>query len=137
MAHALHKYQGPCKNIHGHTYHFSVTLIGLPKQEEGCSKDGMVTDFGNIKRIVQEAVIDKFDHALLLNHKSPLSNSKDIRDECEKLVVLPFQPTCENLLIYFVSLVRKKFTSGQELISERLDETTNSYAEWFLLDNQD
>jgi 6-pyruvoyltetrahydropterin/6-carboxytetrahydropterin synthase len=136
MAHALYNYQGPCKNIHGHTYHFCVTLRGFPNQKQGCSNDGMVTDFGNIKRIVWEKIIEKFDHALVLNHNSSLSDSKEIKDECEKLIVLPFQPTCENLLSYFVSLLRQEFKNGPELISARLDETINAYAEWYLSDNQ-
>lgn len=136
MAHALHNYQGPCKNIHGHTYHFRVTLLGLPIQKAGSTYDGMVADFGEIKRIVKETIIDKFDHALVLNHDSPISNSKEIKDECEKLIVLPFQPTCENLLTYFISLLHPKFIKEMELISARLDETTNSYAEWYKSDNQ-
>ena len=105
MAHALYNYQGPCKNIHGHTYCFCVTLRGFPNHTQGCSDDGMVIDFGNIKRIVREKIIDKFDHALVLNHNAPLSSSKEI--------------------------------NGPELISARLDETTNAYAEWYLSDNQD
>jgi len=137
MAHALHNYQGPCKNIHGHTYHFCVTLLGFPLQKQGLSNDGMITDFGNIKRIVNETIIDKFDHSLVLNSASPLSNSKEIKDECEKHILLSFQPTCENLLIYFVSLLRKEFKNGTELISARLDETTNAFAEWCLSDNLD
>ena len=136
MAHALHNYQGPCRNIHGHTYQFSVTLLGMPIQKEKTPHDGMVTDFGNIKRIVWESVIDKFDHALVLNQNSAISRNKEVKDECEKLIVLPFQPTCENLLIYFVSLLKPEFNNEPELIAARLDETTNSYAEWYLSDNQ-
>jgi 6-pyruvoyltetrahydropterin/6-carboxytetrahydropterin synthase len=28
MAHALKDYKGKCENIHGHTYHLVVTIIG-------------------------------------------------------------------------------------------------------------
>lgn len=135
MAHALYKYNGPCKHVHGHTYHFSVTLLGLPIQMEGNSNDGMVTDFTSIKNIVMKTIIDKFDHSLVLNHNSPLAISNDMKEECEKLVVLPFQPTCENLLTYFVSLLQKQFNNETQLIAARLDETINSYAEWYLYDN--
>jgi 6-pyruvoyl tetrahydropterin synthase/QueD family protein len=58
MAHALFGYDGPCKNIHGHTYRLSVTLIGEQIQEENNPKEGMVIDFTDFKRIVKENVID-------------------------------------------------------------------------------
>ena len=33
------------------------------------SKNGMVIDFGQLKKIIQEKIINKFDHALVLNGK--------------------------------------------------------------------
>ena len=137
MAHALPGYDGPCRNIHGHTYRLSVSLLGTPLLEPGHPKDGMVFDFAVLKKTVEQSILSSFDHALVLNHNSSLSDSKEIKDECEKFIVLPFQPTCENLLSYFVSLLRQEFKSGPELISARLDETTNAFAEWYLSDNQD
>ena len=44
MAHALYGHDGPCKNIHGHTYHLSVTLLGAVVNEHKHPKDGMVID---------------------------------------------------------------------------------------------
>ncbi len=58
MAHALFGYDGPCKNIHGHTYRLSVTLIGEQILDENNPKEGMVIDFTDFKRIVKENVID-------------------------------------------------------------------------------
>lgn len=135
MAHALNNYDGPCKNIHGHTYHFSVTVLGFPIQDEACSNNGMVTDFSILKKIVHHLIIDKFDHALVLNHSSPLTFNQQMIHECEKLIILPFQPTCENLLNHFVELLLPEFMSGPKLIAARLDETTNSFAEWYFSDN--
>ena len=62
MAHALYGYDGPCKNIHGHTYHLSVTLIGTPIQDNGDVKLGMVVDFGDLKNIVKENIKNKLNH---------------------------------------------------------------------------
>jgi 6-pyruvoyltetrahydropterin/6-carboxytetrahydropterin synthase len=67
MAHALFGYDGPCKNIHGHTYHLSVTLIGSPTQDTDDVKLGMVIDFSDLKKIIKDAILEKFDHALVLN----------------------------------------------------------------------
>jgi len=71
MAHALYGYDGPCKNIHGHTYKLSVTLKGTPVKDNSNPKAGMVIDFSILKQIVQEKIIKQFDHALVLNNDSP------------------------------------------------------------------
>ena len=60
-AHKLPKHKGKCKNLHGHTYKVQVCVEG----EVG--DDGMVIDFGILDKIVQELVIDKFDHSYLNN----------------------------------------------------------------------
>lgn len=135
MAHALWGYDGPCKNIHGHTYHLSVTLIGAPIQDNGDVKLGMVMDFGDLKRIVKEMILDHFDHALVLNELAPYSKSDVITSEFEKVMLVPYQPTCENLLLHFVTLLSDHFNNGPTLVSIRLEETPTSYAEWNASDN--
>lgn len=58
-AHKLLNYQGVCGRIHGHTYTLVVTVEGEPNE------NGMIIDFFEMKRIVQEEVIDKLDHTYL------------------------------------------------------------------------
>lgn len=58
-AHFLTKYHGKCENLHGHTYRLRVTVEG-PVGEEG-----MVVDFKELKALVKEKVIDKYDHQSL------------------------------------------------------------------------
>jgi 6-pyruvoyltetrahydropterin/6-carboxytetrahydropterin synthase len=135
MAHALWGYDGPCKNIHGHTYHLSVTLIGTPIQDSGDVKLGMVMDFGDLKRIVKETILDQFDHALVLNEVAPYSKSEVISSEFEKVMLVPYQPTCENLLLHFVTLLKTYFEKEPLLVAIRLEETPTSYAEWNASDN--
>ena len=135
MAHALYGYDGPCKNIHGHTYHSSVTLIGTPIQNNADVKLGMVIDFGELKGIVKKQIIDIYDHALVLNEEAPYSKSDVITNEFEKVILVPFQPTCENLLLHFVHSIQSLFPEHIQLISIRLEETPTSFAEWFRQDN--
>ena len=66
MAHALWNYDGPCKNIHGHSYKLWTTVIGDPITEKSNKKYGMVIDFGDLKRIVKEKIVDRFDHSLVV-----------------------------------------------------------------------
>ncbi len=55
MAHALVGYDGPCKNIHGHSYKLKVTVKGKVKDWTSDSDDGMGVDFGKPKIIKMEA----------------------------------------------------------------------------------
>jgi 6-pyruvoyltetrahydropterin/6-carboxytetrahydropterin synthase len=135
MAHALFGYDGPCKNIHGHTYHLSVTLIGTPIDQTSDVKLGMVIDFGDLKKVVKGMILDQFDHALVLNEEAPYSKSEIISNEFEKVMLVPYQPTCENLLLHFVDLLKDHFSTGPSLVSIRLEETPTSFAEWNAGDN--
>lgn len=135
MAHALYGYDGPCKNIHGHTYHLHVTLRGAPMLDETHAKNGMVIDFGNLKKIVQEQIVSIYDHALVLNQDAPYVKNDLLQSEFEKVFTVPFQPTCENLMLMFIEKIRHRFPEGTELVAVILRETPNSYAEWRLEDN--
>lgn len=74
--HALFGYDGKCKNLHGHSYKLYVTVIGEPINNPHNVKNGMVIDFGDLKRIVQEQIIDAFDHAMVFNELSSQSLSR-------------------------------------------------------------
>lgn len=135
MAHALYGYDGPCKNIHGHTYHLSVTLMGTPIMDSSDVKLGMVVDFGDLKAIVKDTILNTYDHALVLNEDAPYSKSEVISNEFEKVILVPYQPTCENLLLSFVEKLKPLFPMNNQLISIRLEETPTSFAEWNVSDN--
>ena len=70
-AHAIHGYDGLCKNIHGHSYKLNVTVIGTPINNPEDVKYGMIIDFSDLKKIVREEIVIPFDHATVLNYKSP------------------------------------------------------------------
>ena len=135
MAHALYGYDGPCKNIHGHTYHLSVTLMGTPIHDTADVKLGMVVDFGDLKEIVKQQILNTYDHALVLNDQAPYLKSEVISNEFEKVILVPYQPTCENLLLSFVAKLKPLFALNHQLISIRLEETPTSFAEWNASDN--
>jgi len=136
MAHALHNYDGLCKNIHGHTYRFQVTLIGTPITETGNPKLGMVIDFSTLKKIVHANIVNVFDHALVVNADHAISRSAFPYQEDRKFIELPFQPTAENLVHYFAQLIQPELPDGLALHSSRLWETPTSFAEWYADDNR-
>ena len=133
MAHALHGYDGLCKNIHGHSYRLWVTISGEIKNEKGHKKDGMVLDFDSIKKIIKQAIIEKYDHSLVLNANSP--HAEIDLSAFEKVFYLPYQPTSENLVADFATLIKGKLPEGVELYKVTLSETATSFAEWNLEDN--
>jgi len=133
MAHALLGYDGPCKNIHGHSYKLNVTVKGKIKNSTTDSDEGMVVDFGVIKKIVNDLIVHKYDHALVLNEKMKIDFTQF--DFMQKLILVPFQPTCENLLIHYADLIKTQLPSNLTLHNLFLRETPTSYAEWFAEDN--
>lgn len=56
-AHHLPRYDGPCRRQHGHNYKFLVALDG-----EVDPGSGMIFDFGDLKKVVQEQVLARADH---------------------------------------------------------------------------
>ena len=74
------------------------------KEELGHPKNGMVMDFGDLKKVVKPNIVDKFDHALVLNANSPHA---DINLEAfDKVYHLDYQPTSENLVIDFANYIK-------------------------------
>lgn len=134
-AHALTGYDGPCKNVHGHSYELSVTVIGSPVSDRSSPKLGMVLDFGDLKKLVKNYIIDPFDHALLLNSEVQEEKLQQIGDPFSKVIYLPYQPTSENFLLDFANRITELLPVGVKLYSMRLRETANSYAEWYSGDN--
>lgn len=135
-AHALLHYDGPCRRIHGHSYKLEVTVIGTPLVEEEHPKNGMVMDFGDLKQLVQEHIVQPFDHALVLAQESPLDLLEQLRKYDHKLVLTPYQPTCENMLIDFQHRLRQRLPGHVQLHHLKLWETQNSFAEWYAEDNR-
>ena len=79
--HALYGYDGLCKNVHGHSYKLSVTLLGTPITDPDHVKYGMVMDFSDLKKIVNKTIVTPFDHATVLNVDSPHKELADAKSK--------------------------------------------------------
>ena len=134
-AHALWNYDGKCKNIHGHTFRLEVTVIGKPLDKPNHPKDGMVMDYGDLKKIVKEHIIDKYDHFFIYNNNSPHKDIDYSKGGFEATRPLDFQPTSELMVLEFVKILKKNLPDYVDLYSVRLWETPTSYAEWIASDN--
>jgi 6-pyruvoyltetrahydropterin/6-carboxytetrahydropterin synthase len=134
MAHALEGYDGPCKDIHGHSYTLEVTVSGEPIIDRSSPKLGMVIDFGDLKRIVNERIVNVFDHALVLKRgfESMLFSSEGIHRT--KLILTDFQPTSEHFIGHFAALLIEELPQGVVLEKLKLHETATSFVEWLRAD---
>jgi 6-pyruvoyltetrahydropterin/6-carboxytetrahydropterin synthase len=136
MAHALVHHDGACKNIHGHSYQLSVTVLGSPIDDQESPKQGMVMDFSELKEMVLENIIHWLDHTLVLNKDDAAGLIKGQHPFFGKLITVPYQPTCENLLLDFADKLHTCLPEKVKLMHMQLRETPTSYSEWFAEDNK-
>ena len=136
MAHALLGYDGLCKNIHGHSYTLVVTVIGAPIRDNASPKDGMLIDFKDLKNIIKQHIIDRFDHALVLNRATPGDLLDMLIKNYDKIDLVDYQPTTENMIADMAEKIGALLPKNLKLFSLRLRETPSSYAEWFAEDQE-
>ena len=134
--HALYGYDGKCRNVHGHSYKLSVTVMGTPITDTNHVKHGMVIDFGDLKKIVKEEIVDKFDHATVFNKNTPhLELANELKSRGHNVILADYQPTSENMVIDFAEKIKVRLPEDIKLYALKLQETETSYAEWFATDN--
>ncbi len=102
---------GRCNNpnFHGHNYELHVKVIG-----EQDPQTGYVIDLSDLNEIIQDRVVDRFDHKNL---------NEDIDDFEDKI------PTTENLAIVIYQRLRQQLSDKYEL-KIRLFETERNYVEY-------
>ena len=135
--HALYGYDGKCRNVHGHSYNLDVTVIGLPISDTSNVKFGMVIDFGDLKKIVKEEIVNVFDHATVFNKNTPhIELAKELEDRGHNVLLVNYQPTSEMMVIDFAAKINKRLPDNIKLHSLKLQETKTSFAEWYASDNE-
>ncbi|MBE6210676.1 MAG: 6-carboxytetrahydropterin synthase [Rikenellaceae bacterium] len=135
-AHALEGYDGKCRHIHGHSYRLYVTIIGEPIADPANPKYGMVMDFGALKALVGEEVVDRMDHAFVMRRTESADEVSMVLSEgFGNVVLVDYQPTCENMLTDFAARISRRLPEGVALHSLKMYETATSFAEWYAEDN--
>jgi 6-pyruvoyltetrahydropterin/6-carboxytetrahydropterin synthase len=134
--HALYGYDGKCKNVHGHSYKLSVTVIGTPILDQSNVKFGMVIDFSDLKKIVREEIVDLFDHASVFNKNTPhVELAEELKKRGHHVILVDYQPTSENMVVDFAKKISDRLPNDILLHSLKLQETESSFAEWYASDN--
>ena len=104
-AHHLPDYEGACNSLHGHSSKLQVTVSGSVDE-----MSGMIVDFGVLKTVVNEQIVNRYDHQYLNDFFN--------------------KPTAENMVQSFFRELSHKFSNmGLTLESVKLWETESSFAE--------
>src|SRR5215467_6706615 len=93
--HRLLNYGGKCRYLHGHNGRAVITLEGPELDARG-----MLVDFVDIKKTVQQWIDDNLDHNMLLCRDDPILPV--LLERGERVFVMDSNPTAENIarLIY-------------------------------------
>jgi len=128
MAHALYNYEGPCANIHGHSYILHVTVKSTTGGKNELTPPGFIIDFKELKEVVNTKVISLLDHKLVLSFE--YMNSLESHTSFKNLFLFGTEPTAENLILFISKELIASLPPEVALHSLKLFETGNSYAEW-------
>lgn len=127
-AHFLWKYDGKCKNIHGHRWKVEIMVSSESLCDEGQCR-GMVVDFGDLKEDL-EKLVNELDHSFIIEKNSLKKETIEVLEsEGFELKVVDFRPTAENFAKYFYD---KMTELGYKVNMATIYETPNncaSYAE--------
>jgi 6-pyruvoyltetrahydropterin/6-carboxytetrahydropterin synthase len=132
--HRIPDHCSQCRNLHGHRYVLEITLQGDVVETEGAPDRGMVMDFGSVKSLAMEHLVNRWDHAFLV-----YEGDSRVREFLEsmpdhKTVVLDRVPTVENLAaIAFETLSHvydAHYGINLRLQRVRLYETPNCWADF-------
>ncbi len=102
---------GKCNNpsYHGHNYEITVKVTGIPNADTG-----FVIDLKMLSDIINENVLEKFDHKNL---------NLDVKEFAE------LNPTTENIVIVIYNILRPIIDKDLDL-QVRLYETPRNFAEY-------
>lgn len=127
-AHAIHGYNGQCKNIHGHSYELHVTVAAEDIIDDYIPAPGFILDFKDIKKVVTESIVKNLDHKIVLSKKY-MEEHAYLANE-ENLIIWDFEPTAENILLYVKNTLLNELPTHVKPVYLKIYETKNSYAEW-------
>ena len=114
----------------------SVTVSGKPITDNTNVKFGMVIDFGDLKKIVKQEIVDLFDHATVFNKNTPhVELAKELIDRGHHVLLVDYQPTSEMMVIDFAKKIKARLPKNIKLHSIKLQETDTSFAEWYASEN--
>ena len=116
--HRLLDYPGKCRNLHGHNARMVATF-----EADGLNEQGMVLDFQEIKRVLDQWIEENIDHRMILRRDDPAVEA--LRKLGEPVFLIDDNPTAENIARLIFEKARE---TGLPVAEVRLWETPNCHA---------
>lgn len=125
--HRLLNHSGKCRFLHGHNGRVRIVVTA-----DALNEQGMVMDFGEIRSTLEKWIDEELDHRMILVQDDPLVEV--LREQGEKVFVLPEPPTAENLARF---LYQKGEDLGLNIVAVQFWETPKCYANYgkLIIDN--
>ncbi len=122
-AHRISNYNGPCRNIHGHSYQLQVSISRSILRD-----NDMVMDFKDLKKIVKEHVISFLDHVLILKRNK--ENIQRFDHEEGPILWMDYEPTAERILEWIKEKLVQYLPQSVQVRKLTLFETSSGFVEW-------
>lgn len=130
--HRVYGHEGKCRNLHGHNYGFEITVATKPDLS-GMELDheGRVVDFATLKELLCGWLEREWDHKMLLWDEDPIAKHLKVLGDSDAVVLLPCNPTAENLAAHFYMVANKLLeNSAVRVVRIGIWETSKCYAEY-------
>ncbi len=132
MGHRVTNHKSKCRFLHGHRYKAEISLTGNLVDVKGSSDEGMVIDFGDVKKIATKYVHDALDHGFMVWNKDKTLTNFFSKNKELKHIIVPFVPTAENIAGWvFLQIdkhIKDKYKTNLKLYSVKIWETPTSSA---------
>jgi len=121
--------------MHGHRYRWEAEVEGDVVTEQGVSEEGMLIDFSDVSKILNEKIHDVVDHAFIVyeNDEEALAAMATMGGG-HRTVTVPFIPTAENLAKWAFEQVspyiETAYGNSLRLAAFHVRETPKSWATW-------
>ena len=133
--HRVPNHKSKCRHMHGHRYRWEVELEGEVVIERGASDEGMLMDFSDISRILDEYIHDVVDHAFVVYEGDEVArDALSMMGDEHRTLVVPFVPTAENLAKWAFEQVephiQTSYGNSLKIRAFHVRETPKSWASW-------
>ncbi len=103
--HRVYNHESKCAHLHGHNYRIFFK-VSAPRLDS----IGRVIDFSVINTLLCEWLEENWDHKMLIWEKDPWA--KPLAEIDPTVVIVPFNPTAENMGGYLIKVVGPKQLRG-------------------------
>lgn len=125
--HRVHGHEGKCRHLHGHNYRVHFTCVAEDGAPDGV---GRVIDFSQVKAKLCMWIEEHWDHHFLIWEEDPMKSY--LLELDPTVVVVPFNPTAENIAQHLVEVVGPAQLAGTgiKLSEVMVEETMKCFASY-------